>query len=959
MASPGLQNDESHQADLLSAPPIPQLAPPSTPTRTSARESISLRWKSPVKGNRQTILGPTQTTPNLDEFQKILADERTSAGEKDLASRVVKAAEKLREWCEEIEQWGWSGCFACVGETHASDGRTLPPSAVKDFSGSILPEQVEKYETRLDQIDEELTALEVDELKEHVIGIHAGRSRPSSSYSAQSVSTLNLMDDFSLFVTETLIQTLPYHAKLKTDLRAWSTRLAVFGKVPSFLKGVNFVGDELGKAWLRLQYPLGPELSLTQVHALESKLRETRDDVKEQIAQVGSLLDNMLDMLEASDDQLPEKWIDDFESQEKEYTEWSFHATQKLFQLEMLGHKFGETKEELRDEIPDSSSADVPGEKKENRSVAGAGLVLSTSGKMKDEEPIRKDYIDEHYEGDIPAVKDNNEELDTGAVVAMSQSPLSAASSSGSQAQHNDFGEPLTDNGERHEKAVEITLSHIFDFEPSELVTQEPPKLLEHPLHVVANLSAEDNPRNSTSTNASLSLPAFDGEDSSAPGSPIDSKERPTSWVTQPSSPPSAFQRDTYHNDTNLENHPPQTPRQTDRKRDSISSITSSILSDDIENDADSPTMAATVRHLAQAPRPPLNFAMKKRRSSMGVNNADISRSVTSPFPDIDTIVTDLSIEASPTKPSKSPKSPSVPLEEQISTILESIPAPIRLRSGPAADASDVKPRGAQRTSSAMSNYTRRSATPSLNPRYAALPQITLAPAPKRESKDPDIKVYHLSQPGKDKPIKLHVRRVGENGERVMVRVGGGWADLGEYLRGYAEHHGRRAVSEGKVEVLGLTNTANDSVTPNPRRTSLVSSIGSSAFGGTTNNDSFADGSRSPTPSFPINITNADTPRNSADEISTPISAAAFGSAGSRRSLSGLWDGGDVSLAGPAAASKKGKGDLSEERKLWVESVVEQAKNTVLPGNRKVEFGDLGKKGGTRRLFLKGRGLLD
>ena len=37
-----------------------------------------------------------------------------------------------------------------------------------------------------------------------------------------------------------------------------------------------------------------------------------------------------------------------------------------------------------------------------------------------------------------------------------------------------------------------------------------------------------------------------------------------------------------------------------------------------------------------------------------------------------------------------------------------------------------------------------------------------------------------------------------------MVRVGGGWADLGEYLRQYAEHHGRRTISEGKFEILGL-----------------------------------------------------------------------------------------------------------------------------------------------------------
>jgi hypothetical protein len=51
---------------------------------------------------------------------------------------------------------------------------------------------------------------------------------------------------------------------------------------------------------------------------------------------------------------------------------------------------------------------------------------------------------------------------------------------------------------------------------------------------------------------------------------------------------------------------------------------------------------------------------------------------------------------------------------------------------------------------------------------------------------------------------------------------------------------------------------------------------------------------------------------------------------------------------GPAAR----KGEMSEEKKEWVDGIVEQAKRTV---GRKVEFGDLGKKGGTRRVFLKGK----
>jgi len=53
-----------------------------------------------------------------------------------------------------------------------------------------------------------------------------------------------------------------------------------------------------------------------------------------------------------------------------------------------------------------------------------------------------------------------------------------------------------------------------------------------------------------------------------------------------------------------------------------------------------------------------------------------------------------------------------------------------------------------------------------------------------------------------------------------------------------------------------------------------------------------------------------------------------------------------------SAVHKKGV-EMSEEKKEWVDNVVEQAKKVGRPA-KNVEFGDLGKKGGTRRVFLKG-----
>lgn len=75
-----------------------------------------------------------------------------------------------------------------------------------------------------------------------------------------------------------------------------------------------------------------------------------------------------------------------------------------------------------------------------------------------------------------------------------------------------------------------------------------------------------------------------------------------------------------------------------------------------------------------------------------------------------------------------------------------------------------------------------------------------------RSSMQGEIKLYHLHRTNGQQPIKLYIRLVGANGERVMVRVGGGWADLAEYLREYAMHHGteRRSISETRIEVHDL-----------------------------------------------------------------------------------------------------------------------------------------------------------
>ncbi|KAJ5203877.1 uncharacterized protein N7498_004756 [Penicillium cinerascens] len=158
-------------------------------------------------------------------------------------------------------------------------------------------------------------------------------------------------------------------------------------------------------------------------------------------------------------------------------------------------------------------------------------------------------------------------------------------------------------------------------------------------------------------------------------------------------------------------------------------------------------------------------------------------------------------------------------LDEKINSILNMLPGRIHL----------VDPNNEADTSSSSSSMDRKmrdrylSESPHGPPSRSITPapSMTLMPAARRRSsyahkpEDSCVKLYHLHHGGQAAPTRLFVRTVGEEGQRVMVRVGGGWADLGEYLREYLIHHGRRKVSETpRVEVQGLAPRTSPGYSP-------------------------------------------------------------------------------------------------------------------------------------------------
>ena len=291
-----------------------------------------------------------------------------------------------------------------------------------------------------------------------------------------------------------------------------------------------------------------------------------------------------------------------------------------------------------------------------------------------------------------------------------------------------------------------------------------------------------------------------------------------------------------------------------------------------------------------------------------------------------------------------SPKNFDDQLEERINSILTELPTQIRLTTGPEPDSPEVT-----RSSSPTDIRTPKVRLPAwrMKRRQTSnpLPSMTLAPAQPKNSysrsatTEPDIKLYHLHQTGKTAPIKLFVRLVGEGGERVMVRIGGGWADLGEYLREYAGHHGQRSVSDRPFDITGLPSSSPPMNNPSAR-----SRPGSRPMSPTSSSAKQTPVTRlGRQQTSPAIFSSPHTPQS---DISTRNSV--------RLSWAGTEEGSpSLGLAGPKTKNV----DISPRKQAWVDEMMEKARNGGAEKNGGGEsvVGDLGKVGKTRRVFFKSR----
>jgi growth-arrest-specific protein 2 len=907
--------------------------------------------------SRQAPAKPTISAP-YPQAQALLAENNLTATQRDLVLRVIDAAEKLQIWCETVDQWGWSGSFAPpLPDTNLALDSLVHAENVEsngvdvEYWGCLPSKVVEEYESQLDSIHEEMEKLDLDELKERILGIHLGNSRPSSRASTYSVSRLEFLDDFTFFVTKTLLQFLPSLSKLVRQLKLWSTRLVVLRIVPSFLHQLHQAHGRSRGLWEELAVPV--EENENAQSAEESRLEELRESSKRDISDAGRLLDSMLDLLESYDDVLPDSWIDEFETIESDLGTWSRAAEQKLFEMKMRQFTNRAITDSSIVKKSDPVIEEIEGQGSQTEAQDDWEVISSSETPQLDD---KRTVVDAN---DLPIVAQANilvhEEILFESSTSSDEKPENCQTDTEAVGNINNRISSSTTSDSQESGVVLSSPSsshNVGDTENLPSTQPSSPIMPSSDISGVSDVAANggdisDSPasgaHNSTGKKSLSQIPSAEiseyspyPEESSAEylevdDLPLDELHIESLPSVEPPMQLPSTEKGAVDN-TVIRYEQDATPiRHTSDHDPSMMSAMSgtSILSE--ENDSDNDDLdESPSRRLARVPPPPLNAMVKKRQTK-----AALPSIVTIPG---ETTLGDMyspdgvlpSIEIA--TPTRSPISPVIPLQERISSILEAIPTPIRLKSGPSANAPEIKRHRARTPSLTLG---RRPIT------HAHQPTITLAPAdeagPRRSnSKEPDIRLYHLIHTGRDKPIKLFIRRVGENGERVMVRVGGGWADLGEYLQVYVEHHGRRATSEGRVDITPINN-ATGSPTAKPtgsRRSSLL---------GPSTNSSFPPGSQSQPTSAPRPESALGTPtmQSASSSSDTPQSQL---SGASRRSVT--WN--EASLAGPYAK----RSEVSGEKQEWIDGIVEQAKKSM---GKKVEVGDLGKTGATRRIFFKGR----
>ncbi|KAF2860889.1 hypothetical protein K470DRAFT_257438 [Piedraia hortae CBS 480.64] len=890
--------------------------------RVSSR-SVKRKARSGDELRNYNSLPVRKTLNAFTDSQPLVSAEKAevTAADRAIADRAVQACDNLRSWCAELEEWKWPGCFV------------LPdcPSGDEEFWGSLPAHIVQHYDKRLDEICHGLDAIDVDELKQYALGARKPFNRfDNPGHGAAPI----LLDEFIAEFTATLLHILPYFSRLDQLVDMWTVRLSVLRRTPDFLRDLERAKVDLDNAWEAIVSPQTAGKGSNLGSFSREDMTELQRIIQQQVARLGRRVDGFLDALEGRDDVLPDIWIQKLEELENAYADWVVQAEKRVHENEWkvatdTGHD--STQEPLPQNLNDTYENDVESDHEHSNDLARLTDEAAQSGAISHAQSM-----------------DGNVKTAQGNFITDPSMPTSEETSIS----------PISDCANSLEGSNPLRSVRSDDHLDSPTHSASPnvvsPVLLET-MAAVQSCLDESRPCSGVKNLCSTSQRSANADESEhSPAETFHSKYTVSSlgsgslyYEAQEESSPDGNIADAK---VTLEENGADGNISPDIASDenvlhevSVQDFAKQLRDDDNVEEL-SFTSIFKAPHLklripGTASDEEINSAAQRALAS----NTGPSSPASSP-----SSYFGYNVQPDPSSPQSGKTSQNSPDNVQPTGKLAfpplSRPIPKRNLATPSKKPTDTFDRHVLDVLETLPSHTitfepRHNSELSAKPRAETLPtprpkglprrtHLTLRPAdstPSRLAKH-DSKLYHLSQTDKDEPIKLYVRIVGED-ERVMVRVGGGWADLAEYLHQYAEHHGSRTVSSGTLELHSAES---------PRSVRRASPSGGSPIVIDTPGRATRPMSRrsNHTDVFLTPPQRMGESLGSDSPISTPrVRGSRPSTADGQRRL------GEVSLAGQRSGGKRS--NLGEQKAKWVEGMIEKAKAE----SSRLERKELGKVG--------------
>lgn len=337
-------------------------------SRSSSHHYSHARDYDPILRN----LSPTKTLRAFSEPGFVspheslhAALESSTSFQRTLGAKAAQTCLDVRSWARELEEWEWPGTFdtpsELVREVYADDGLNEKDASMPTYWGSLPADRVRQYEQRSDEIIQQLDEIDVEQLKDFVLSAHneagSGSASIDDSIGAIGAATdLRKLDDFTAIITATILQALPYLSRLNHLLDIWTIRLPILRQAPIYLQSLAQARVDLDHAWVAIGVRYSNDAqSQTHLDFNRGSMIEQQSIIESRVSSLGRKLDRFLDDLEGRTETVPDSWIEEMETLEQQYADWTVQAERKILENDLRKNRWSKALSPVAADFPEQA----------------------------------------------------------------------------------------------------------------------------------------------------------------------------------------------------------------------------------------------------------------------------------------------------------------------------------------------------------------------------------------------------------------------------------------------------------------------------------------------------------------------------------------------------------------------------------------------------------------------------